>query len=238
MYNLFIFRRDFRLYDNIGLIYCLNKNIKNVIPIFIFTPDQIEPNKNKYYSHNCVQFMLESLIELNSEINKNDKNKKLYTFYGDNIEILTKICDIIKVNGIIYNKDYTKYSIKRDKKIKNFCIKNNINCTETEDYLLAPIKTFNKGVNIDDYYSVYTPFKNNVINHKNLVTSINSINTNTINKLFINISDNIIKQIKLNFKNNYDYLDKIWIRINKNYNKNIIYKGGRKYGLLTLKKIQ
>ena len=62
---LFIFRRDFRSIDNIGLNSCKNHEI---YPVFIFTPEQIE-NKNKYKSDNCVQFMIESLIELKKHIN-------------------------------------------------------------------------------------------------------------------------------------------------------------------------
>ena len=58
MTSLFIFRRDFRLNDNLGLIECYKKSNK-VIPIFIFTPEQIE--KNSFFSSNSFQFMLESL---------------------------------------------------------------------------------------------------------------------------------------------------------------------------------
>ena len=44
--SIFIFRRSFRLRDNIGLINCL-KESKKVIPIFIFTPEQIKRLKEK-----------------------------------------------------------------------------------------------------------------------------------------------------------------------------------------------
>ena len=64
-YNLFIFRRDLRLSDNVGLNYAMN-NFENIIPIFIFTPEQIS-DKNKFKSNNAIQFMIESLKELNSE---------------------------------------------------------------------------------------------------------------------------------------------------------------------------
>lgn len=46
--GLFIFRRDLRLDDNIGLLNALNQS-KQVIPCFIFDPVQIS-EKNKYYS--------------------------------------------------------------------------------------------------------------------------------------------------------------------------------------------
>jgi hypothetical protein len=37
------------------------KEMGNIIPIFIFSPEQISPNKNKYFSNNSVQFMINSL---------------------------------------------------------------------------------------------------------------------------------------------------------------------------------
>lgn len=66
--GLFIFRRDFRMNDNTGLIH-LSNHCKNIIPIFIFTPEQIT-NKNKYRSNNAIQFMMESLFDLRDAIAK------------------------------------------------------------------------------------------------------------------------------------------------------------------------
>ena len=43
MHTLFIFRRDYRTQDNVGFNYCI-RNLKNIIPIFIFTPEQIKNN--------------------------------------------------------------------------------------------------------------------------------------------------------------------------------------------------
>ena len=54
--SLFIFRRDFRLYDNTALYRCF-KESKTVYPIFIFTPEQVT-NKNEFKSSNAIQFMI------------------------------------------------------------------------------------------------------------------------------------------------------------------------------------
>ena len=86
-YTIFIFRRDFRIKDNIGLNYA-SKNFKNIIPIFIFTPEQIS-NDNKFKSNNAIQFMVESLKDLDQELKNN--SSKLHLFSGDNIKILNKI---------------------------------------------------------------------------------------------------------------------------------------------------
>jgi deoxyribodipyrimidine photo-lyase len=61
--NLFLFHRDLRLYDNTSLILQAIKH-KKVTPVFIFTPQQIKPQTNPYFSHNSVQFMIRTLDEL------------------------------------------------------------------------------------------------------------------------------------------------------------------------------
>ena len=69
MYNksIFIFRRSFRLQDNTALIEAL-KQSEFVIPIFIFTPEQVKINK--YKSNNAIQFMIESLKDLGKDLKK------------------------------------------------------------------------------------------------------------------------------------------------------------------------
>jgi len=237
MYNIFIFRRDLRLYDNSGLIEYLNRGLNNIIPIFIFTPEQIDQDKNEYYSNNSVQFMIESLNELNNELNK-DFKKKIYTFYGDNIDILKNICDVLNIKNILFNKDYTKYAIDRDNSIKIFCNNRNISYIETEDYLLAPIKTFNKIKNTDNYYSVYTPFKNNLINNKKLILPINTTTVQNIKNLIVTIPNKDVNNLKLIFNNTYDYLKVMLNNLKKNKNNDIIYLGGRINGLDMLNKIK
>ena len=87
MYNksVFIFRRDLRLKDNLGLIEAIT-NSKNVVTIFIFTPEQID--KNSFKSDNAIQFMVESLTELQKKIKK--KNGELYFFYGKQDAVIKK----------------------------------------------------------------------------------------------------------------------------------------------------
>jgi deoxyribodipyrimidine photo-lyase len=148
--SIFLFRRSFRLYDNIGLINAL-KNSKKVLPIFIFTPEQIK--NNKFKSNNAIQFMIESLIELNKELKK--KKSKLYFFYGKQYKIISKINKEIEIDSVYLNKDYTPYAIKRDKKIKKICKKNNINYFEFEDILLRPVGSIKTNDNI---YLKFTPY--------------------------------------------------------------------------------
>lgn len=81
--NLFIFHRDLRLIDNTSLIAQIKKFGEKILPTFIFTPEQIDQKKNKYFSSNSVQFMIESLKDLNKQVEK--YNGKIHYFYGDNL---------------------------------------------------------------------------------------------------------------------------------------------------------
>ena len=67
--GLFLFRKDLRLHDNLGLIN-LSKLCTKIIPIFILDNYQIDiTEQNKYYrSNNAIQFMCESLLDLNKQL--------------------------------------------------------------------------------------------------------------------------------------------------------------------------
>ena len=69
MTTLFIFRRDYRIIDNKGLDFAMS-NFKNIIPIFIFTPEQAIKSKNEFFSDNSFQFLCESLKELDTDLKK------------------------------------------------------------------------------------------------------------------------------------------------------------------------
>ncbi len=158
-YTLFIFRRDLRIQDNTTLNEVL-KNKENIIPIFIFTPEQVK--NNKFKSDNAIQFMIESLKSLDNELGK--YNSRLHVFYGKNKKILKRITKKIEVSCVAYNKDYTNYAQSRDKKIEKFCKRQGIECLSMEDYLLKNMGEFNK--DNGETYTVYTPFKNNLLKHK------------------------------------------------------------------------
>jgi deoxyribodipyrimidine photolyase len=66
--NIFLFHRDLRLIDNTALIAQLKTLKQKVIPAFIFTSEQVKPEVNRYFSSNSVQFMVESLQDLNKQV--------------------------------------------------------------------------------------------------------------------------------------------------------------------------
>ena len=151
-FSIFIFRRDLRLDDNIGLIESLKQSNK-VLPIFIFTPEQIT-SKNIYKSDNSVQFLMESLEDLNKNLVKH-KSKLLY-FYGNIITVLKSLTQEIDIDAIFVNQDYTPYSKERDSKIETYCNQNKIIFNSYEDICLLPIDSIKNGKG--ETYKVFTPF--------------------------------------------------------------------------------
>lgn len=107
---IMLFHRDLRIEDNAALNEAL-KLSKQVIPVFILDPKQIEPHP--YRSTPALQFMLDSLKELDEELKK--KNSNLYLFKGRAEDILKAI----DAQAIFYNKDYTPFARKRDEKLDN-----------------------------------------------------------------------------------------------------------------------
>lgn len=155
--NLFIFHRDLRLNDNTSLIKQL-KEFKEITPIFIFTPEQINPKENDYFSNNSVQFMIESLHELKDSIKKN--NGTLSFFKGDTMDVLNSIHKMHDIQSIAYNIDYTPYALQRDENIKEFCKQHNIKHIAEEDYVLHPILNLETTKKDKTPYQKFTSFKN------------------------------------------------------------------------------
>jgi deoxyribodipyrimidine photo-lyase len=153
---LFIFRRDLRLEDNTGLLFAL-KNAQTVIPCFIFTPEQIE--HNPYRSDRCLQFMIESLEDLENQLSAS--NGRLFLFYGQPEIIITDCIKSLGVDAVIVNRDYTPYSIHRDQGIAAVCEAHNATFHSFEDALLHPPEETLKSDGKP--YTIFTPFYRNAL---------------------------------------------------------------------------
>ena len=94
--GLFIFRRDLRLTDNTGLLEAY-KQVDNLYTCFIFTPEQVS-NKNDFKSTNSIQFMIESLEELENKVK--EKNGKLMILYGKNEKVVEHLIKELKIDGV------------------------------------------------------------------------------------------------------------------------------------------
>lgn len=154
--SVYIFHRSLRLDDNIGLIRAL-ENSEKVIPVFIFTPEQIT-DANPMKSLFSIVFMVHALNDLNQSLKF--IGSKLFLFYGEQDKILDHILDQDgDIKAVYLNTEYTDYGVKREKKLSDVSKKYNCDFFSFEDYLLHPMNKIL--TTTGTYYSVFTPFYNN-----------------------------------------------------------------------------
>ncbi|MBN2251114.1 MAG: deoxyribodipyrimidine photo-lyase [Candidatus Altiarchaeota archaeon] len=156
---LHIFRRDLRLQDNTALIEAL-KAAKKVIPCFIFDPRQV--GRNEFKSMNAVQFMTDSLQDLEEQLAK--KDARLFLFHGEAENIVERILTETGASAVYVNRDYTPYSIARDAAIKDVCIKNDAQFHGLADALLTEPESVRK--KDGKPYTVFTPFHRRALQEK------------------------------------------------------------------------
>ena len=158
--GLFIFRRDLRIIDNNGL-NILSKMVKNIYTIFIFTPEQVGSG-NKYKSDNSVQFMIESLEDLASQISK--AGGHLYTFYAHNDAVIEDCIKAWDINLVCFNVDITPYARERDAKIVKLCEHLKTYSVYAHDYYLHQPGTIVNGSG--NPYQKFTPYYNAALKKK------------------------------------------------------------------------
>jgi deoxyribodipyrimidine photo-lyase len=220
-----MFCRDLRLFDNLGLTNFnnyLNENFRDsykIFPIFILNPDQVKLNKKNenYFSNNAVQFMCESLIDLNKQLNGN-----LNIFYGDPIKVIDYIIKKFDIIGIGFQGDFSAHAKKRQENIKKICQKNKIDFfLEESDLSLISIDLLCKknGEGFKKFGAFYKYMQTKKLDKIKLVNNLK------INEFYKKKkSDNLLKY---NFDTNK--LKKLFKE-----NKNLAQRGGRKEGLKKL----
>ena len=148
--NIFIFRRDLRIFDNTSLNRLIqDAGQEDIALIFIYNKNQISPS-NPYFSDKAFSFMNQALQNLNQQAHIN-----MYESDED-VKVLQEIIKNNDIKRIYTNQDITQYAIDRDKKIKEFCQSKNIIFKSYNDYLLFNPEQFKTGAN--QPYKVFKPF--------------------------------------------------------------------------------
>mgnify|MGYP005850725709 CR=1 FL=1 len=149
--NIFWFRRDFRLDDNVGLYDALKSN-NPVLPIFIYDTDII----NKLPKDDArLTFIFESLQKLNKTLKENHKSS-IGFYHGKPIEIFKELVNKYNIEKVFTNKDYEPYAIKRDNSIKDLLKENNIDFKTYKDQVIFEESEVVKGDG--EPYLVFTPY--------------------------------------------------------------------------------
>jgi len=199
------------LEDNTALISALEQS-DQVIPLFIFDPVLLPPKNS---NRNALQFMIESLKELTTILERN--NAKLYLAHGYPHKVIQQITDALSIDAIFANKDYSPYSRTRKKKLETVANTHNIDYLEYSDYVLVNPESIY--TNTGGRYSVFTYFFKKAINTE----QIKSPQSNTHQNYFTD------DQISANAA----YLD----QFSPKPNPELFIHGGRTNGLDILKQI-
>ncbi len=210
MKGVFIFRRDLRIHDNIGLLHAIH-DCSELYPIFIFTPEQV--GKNKYKSEHAIQFMMESLKELKNDLKR--IGLTLSFFHGSQEEVIRAIIKSRNIDTVYFNMDYTPYAKSRDKKIKKVCNTYDTSCEIFYDYyLFSPYIIL---TNDQSAYTKFTPFYNKAISYVDEIDEPQYVNMKQVKK----IQSKKIGNYTLSYPENRD----------------LNVRGGRKEAMKILKKL-
>lgn len=150
--NIFWFRRDLRLDDNVGLFHALNSS-EEVLPIFIFDESILSQLEKKDAR---VTFIHEQLQHIQSQLQA--IGKSLAVFYGKPFEVYQKLIVENSITAVYTNHDYEPYARKRDLELYHLFKENNIEFKTSKDQVI-----FEKSEVIKDDgspYVVYTPYSN------------------------------------------------------------------------------
>lgn len=114
-------RRSLREYDNTALVEASKKHDK-IVPFYV-----VEDNyfRNADLGYPRVKFWREALQ--NFKENMQSEGKNLVVRKGDPVEELKKIVRVTDADKIYFNRDYSKHSRRRDKKVRDLDV-------EAEDF--------------------------------------------------------------------------------------------------------
>ncbi|UKN03115.1 DNA photolyase family protein [Paracrocinitomix mangrovi] len=148
--NVFWFRRDLRLEDNVGLNAALGKGFP-VLPIFIFDEnilDELPADDSR------VNFIYDQLKSINATLG--NYNSALKVYHGDPFEIWKNVLNEYDIAEVFTNRDYEPYALKRDKNVEEILNEHGVRMVTFKDQVIFEKEEVLK----DDGtpYTVFTPF--------------------------------------------------------------------------------
>ena len=151
-YNIFWFRRDLRLKDNVGLFHALSQKNK-LIPIFIFDKNIIDHLPK---DDSRISFIYNRISKINEELQS--YGSSLLVLKGDIKSVFEKLTLKYNINTVFSNEDYEPYALDRDRKVTEYLKLHDIFHKQYKDQVVfSPLEILKDDGNP---YTVYTPYKN------------------------------------------------------------------------------
>lgn len=157
---LFWFRRDLRLYDNAGLYHALKEN-EHVLPIFIFDTDILSKLDNPADARVC--FIHKAVSDLKEQLQQ--QGSDMAVRHGKPLEVFKELLKKWPIKAIYTNHDYEPYARKRDDQVAQWAKSEGIEFKTFKDQTLFEKEEILTGTRKP--YTVYTPYKNKVLEHLN-----------------------------------------------------------------------
>jgi deoxyribodipyrimidine photo-lyase len=151
--NLFWFRRDLRLQDNIALFESLNGK-HSVLPLFIIDTNII--NKLKDKSDPRMTFIYDQLRNIDTELRT--WSSGLLVEMGDPVEVFRKLLQTYNILAVYTNRDYEPYAIRRDQQVEKLLSDHKVQFHTYKDQVIFEPDEIAK--NDGNPYTVFTPYKN------------------------------------------------------------------------------
>ncbi len=150
--NIFWFRRDLRLDDNVGLSKALSTDVAT-LPLFIFDANILDELE---YDDARVTFIYDKLIEIQEELTK--LGSGILIKVGDPIKVFEELCGQFAIDSLYCNRDYEPYARERDESIKQLLQRKGIDFKSFKDQVIFEADEILKSDGKP--YTVYTPYKN------------------------------------------------------------------------------
>jgi len=149
--NIFWFRRDLRLNDNVGLFHALEASLP-VLPIFIF--DKKILGKLSLKTDARVTFIYHQLEKIKQELEKAGRSLKV--LHSTPLEAFQGLWTEYEIETVFTNRDYEPDALERDTEMENFLKSKNIGFLTFKDHVI-----FEKNEIVKDNgepYTVFTPY--------------------------------------------------------------------------------
>lgn len=149
--NIFWFRRDLRLDDNIGFYEALKSN-HPVLPIFIFDSTILNdlPKDDAR-----VTFIFETLQKMRDTLQK-EHHSSIAMYHGKPLDIFKQLIEKYNIKTVFTNHDYEPYAKARDAEIEALLSKHEIAFRTFKDQVIFEKNEVVKSNG--DPYVVYTPY--------------------------------------------------------------------------------